>query len=429
MKTYFYQQLSDKKRTELCKRSGIDFEKILPMIRDVRENIKKRGDAAVSEYTLKFDQVDLKTFAISNEEFERAEKLVSEDFKQAIKTAAQNIRTFHETQVLDVKKVETTPGVICWRESRAIESVGLYIPGGTAPLFSTILMTSIPAQIAGCKNIILSTPPQKDGSICPEMLWTAQYVGCTQVFKIGGAQAIFSMSEGTEQVPKVDKIFGPGNQYVTAAKMVASETVAIDMPAGPSEVLVIATNETNANFVAADLLSQAEHGPDSEAILVTNSEKKAKEILLAVDQQLAQLPRKDVAKQSLERSYVVITETLEEAFAFSNEYAPEHLILGFENYEPWLSKIINAGSVFCGPSTCESFGDYASGTNHVLPTSGFARNFSGVSVDSFLKKITFQNVSKMGCKNLGNTVELLAEKEELFAHKNAVTLRLNSLQK
>ena len=426
---YYYSQLTEKKCLKLCERSGIDFEKILPMIREVRNNIRNRGDDAVREYTKKFDQVVLDNFLVEEDEFKKAEKLVSAEFKKAIKIAAQNIRTFHETQFFKSEKVETTSGVTCWREKRAIESVGLYIPGGTAPLFSTILMTAIPAQIAGCKNIILSTPPQKDGSICPEMLWTAEYVGCKQVVKIGGSQAIFAMSEGTDQVLKVDKIFGPGNQYVTAAKMLASETVAIDMPAGPSEVLVIATSESNAEFVAADLLSQAEHGVDSESILVTDSENKVKEILQAVEKQLENLPRKEVARKSLSRSYMVITKDLEESFLFSNQYAPEHLILGFENYELWLSKIKNAGSVFCGPYTCESFGDYASGTNHVLPTSGFARNFSGVSVDSFLKKITFQNVSATGCVNLGSTVELLAEKEELLAHKNAVKIRLNSLKK
>lgn len=428
MKTYFYKQLSPKNRSELCQRSGVDFEKIMPVIRKVRENIRKKGDVAVQEYTLKFDKVSLKNFAVSEEAFIKAEKVVSEKFKKAIKIAAQNIRTFHETQVLETKKIETSPNITCWRESRAIESIGLYIPGGTAPLFSTILMTVIPAQIAGCKNIILSTPPQKKGFICPEILWTAQYLGVMNVFKIGGAQAIFAMSEGTDQVPQVDKIFGPGNSYVTGAKIVASETVAIDMPAGPSEVLVIATEETNADFAAADLLSQAEHGVDSEAILVTNSEAKAKAILICLKQQLENLPRKEVAQKSLEKSYFVITETLEEAFNFSNEYAPEHLILGFENYEPWLSKITNAGSVFCGPYTCESFGDYASGTNHVLPTSGFARSFSGVSVDSFIKKITFQEVKESGCKNLGSVVEFLAEKESLFAHKNAVSIRLKKLK-
>jgi len=429
MKTYFYKQLSARQKRGLCNRSGIDFGKILPMVREIRNNIRQTGDVAVSDCTRKFDQVELENFLVTPKEFQIAEEQISEDFKKAIEIATRNIQKFHKLQLSTLQKIQTTKGVTCWRESRAIGSVGIYIPGGTAPLFSTILMTVIPAQIAGCENIILCTPPQKDGTVCPEILWTAKYLGCTQVFKIGGAQAIFAMSEGTEQVPKVDKIFGPGNQYVTAAKMLASETVAIDMPAGPSEVLVIATEETNAEFAAADLLSQAEHGPDSEAILVTTSESKAQEILLSVDKQLAQLPRKDVAKKSLKRSYAIVTETLQEAFDFSNQYAPEHLILGFENYEPWIPKIKNAGSVFCGPYTCESFGDYASGTNHVLPTSGFARNFSGVSVDSFLKKITFQEVSSQGCKTLGPTVELLAKKEELEAHKNAVSIRLNSFSK
>ncbi|MCK5460974.1 histidinol dehydrogenase [Candidatus Gracilibacteria bacterium] len=426
MKTYFYSELSAASLSNLCLRKSINFEKILLLTREMQKSIQNRGDDALKEYTKRFDKVEIDSFLVSAAEFEVAQMRVSDDFKQSIAIAAQNIRTFHESQISSEKKIETSSGVICWRENRAIQTVGLYVPGGTAPLFSTLLMSAIPAQAAGCSNIIICTPPQKDGTVTPEILWTANFLGLKSVYKIGGAQAIFALAEGTEEIPKVDKIFGPGNQYVTAAKMVASEKTVIDMPAGPSEVLVIATEETNVSFAAADLLSQAEHGVDSEVVLVTNSQKIAENILVEVSKQIQKLPRKNIVQEVLANSFVLITKTLEEAFDFSNLYAPEHLILGFSDYAKWVRKIQNAGSVFCGPLSCESFGDYASGTNHILPTSGFARSFSGVSTESFLKKITFQEITKKGCKNLGPIVEKLAEKEMLQAHKNAVSLRLNS---
>lgn len=429
MKTYNYVDLTNTEMSQLCERQGVDLKAIMPMLEDVQNQIKLKGDEAVASYTKKFDGVVLESFLVTDAEFKTAETIVSVEFKTALAIAAQNIQKFHATQVGNESKIETTEGVFCWREARAIEKVGLYIPGGTAPLFSTLLMTAIPAKIAGCTEIILCTPPQKDGSVNPEILYAAQTLGVKSLYKVGGAQAIFALAQGTESIPKVDKIFGPGNQFVTAAKVMVSGKTAIDMPAGPSEVLVIANKNSEPEFVASDLLSQAEHGSNSEVVLVTDCAVKAEEILKSVQKQLAQLPRKDVAEGALENSFVVVTQTMEQAFEFSNLYAPEHLILAFDDFESYVPSIINAGSVFCGSLTCESFGDYASGTNHVLPTSGFARNFSGVSVDSFIKKITFQNVTPKGCLNLGPTVEILAEKEALQAHKNAVTLRLKSLQK
>jgi histidinol dehydrogenase len=428
MKTYQYVDLSTIEIQKICERKGVDFKSIVTLLTVVQNNIKRNGDKALQAYTQEFDGVSLASFLVTKKEFIRAAAQVSEAFKQALAIAAQNIQKFHAEQVFQGKQIETTDGVFCWREARAIETVGLYIPGGTAPLFSTLLMTAIPAQIAGCSTIVICTPPQKDGSVNPEILYTAQMLGLDLVYKVGGAQAIFALAEGTESLPKVDKIFGPGNQYVTAAKVMVSTKLAIDMPAGPSEVLVIADTTSKAEFVASDLLSQAEHGVDSEVVLVTNSKDKADEILTALAVQLKNLPRKEIVQAALKNSFVVLTETLDQAFEFSNIYAPEHLILAFDDFEKFLPKIKNAGSVFCGSLTCESFGDYASGTNHVLPTSGFARNFSGVSVDSFVKKITFQHVTPAGCINLGKTVEILAEKEQLHAHKNAVSLRLKSLK-
>lgn len=428
MKTYQYTDLSRTEVQKLCERQSIDLKSIMPLLEEVQRNVRLNGDQALQAYTRKFDGVSLASFFVTKEEWNQAKTNVSQAFKKAVAMAAQNIQKFHTEQVSQGRKVETTEGVFCWREARAIEKVGLYIPGGTAPLFSTLLMTAIPAQIAGCSEIVMCTPPQKDGSVNAEILYTAQMLGVNSVYKLGGSQAIFALAEGTESIPKVDKIFGPGNQYVTAAKVMVSSKLAIDMPAGPSEVLVIANEDSNAAFIASDLLAQAEHGPDSEVVLVTNSAEKADEILQAVNAQLEVLPRKERTKRALKSSFVVITKNLDQAFEFSNAYAPEHLILAFDNFEKWLPKITNAGSVFCGSLTCESFGDYASGTNHVLPTSGFARSFSGVSVDSFVKKITFQAVTPQGCLNLGKTVEVLAENEELQAHKNAITIRLNSLQ-
>ena len=427
MKIYQYSDFSSVDIQALCQRKGVDLEALFPRLKPIQQAIKTVGDAAVKKYTMQFDGVLLDQFLVSAAEFEAANRSVSAEFKAAIEVARKNIRTFHEAQICPEKKVETTPGVICWRERRAIESVGLYIPGGTAPLFSTLLMTAIPAQIAGCQEIVVCTPPRSDGSVSPEILYTAQLLGLKSLYKVGGAQAIFALAAGTESIPKVDKIFGPGNQYVTAAKTMVSRSVAIDMPAGPSEVLVMADQDSNPELVASDLLAQAEHGADSEVVLVVNSDSKVDEILQALEEQLAILPRKNIAQKALEHSFVVITQNLKQAFEFSNAYAPEHLILTFQHFEPWLQSIRSAGSVFCGPLSAESFGDYASGTNHVLPTSGFARSYSGVSVESFLKQITFQAVTPLGCQKLGKTVEILAEKEALQAHKNAVTLRLKSL--
>ncbi len=428
MKKYIYNQLSVEDIKKLCQRGGVDMSKIMPIVKNIRADVLKRGDGALRELTKKFDSVDLDEFAVSEEMLKESEKQVDEEFKKAISVAIKNITKFHKTQKFDKsEKIETSKGVKCWRESRPIEKVGLYIPGGTAPLFSTILMTVIPASIAGCEEIIICTPPNP----APEILYTAKVLNipAKNIFQVGGAQAIFAMEMGTNQIPKVDKIFGPGNGFVMCAKILASETVAIDMPAGPSEVLVIADEKAKANFVAADILSQAEHGADSQSVLVTDSEAKCDEILAEVLIQLDRLPRKEMTAKSLEHSYAVIVDNLDQAIDFSNKYAPEHLILNTKNPETLLSKISSAGSVFVGENACESFGDYASGTNHVLPTSGFARNFSGVSVDSFVKKITFQEISAQGVRELGRVVEVLADREELQAHKNAVSVRIKSINK
>jgi histidinol dehydrogenase len=357
-----------------------------------------------------------------------ASQEVSIELKAAIQLAKQNIEKFHSSQIEESKVIETTRGVNCWRESRGIEKIGIYIPGGTAPLFSTVLMLGIPAKLAGCKEIILCTPPNKRGEIDPVILYAANLVGITSVYSVGGIQAIAAMTYGTESIPKVDKIFGPGNQYVTAAKQLAQNIgVAIDMPAGPSEVLIIADKTCNPSFVAADLLSQAEHGADSQVILLSDSEQVVDETLLELVQQLNLLPRKSITKKALKNSKVIVLKNIKECIEFSNEYAPEHLILAIDKAKKEIPNIINAGSVFIGNYSCESAGDYASGTNHTLPTNGYARNYSGVSLDSFVKKITFQKLTKEGIKNIGPAIELMAEAEQLLAHKNAVTLRLKSL--
>ena len=351
------------------------------------------------------------------------------ELKQAIEQAKNNIEVFHTSQKEEPKIIETTKGVQCWRKSVGIEKVGLYIPGGTAPLFSTILMLAVPAKVAGCKEIVLCTPPNKEGKVNPVILYTANLVGVTKIFKVGGAQAIGAMTFGTETIPQVYKIFGPGNQFVTKAKELVQEYgVAIDMPAGPSEVLVIADETSNPSFVAADLLSQAEHGTDSQVILVSNNKGIIGEIENELEKQVNELPRKDIAQKALKNSRTVYFDSIEEGIDFSNEYAPEHLIIASEKADDFIEKITNAGSVFLGNYSCESAGDYASGTNHTLPTYGYAKNYSGVSLDSFVKKITFQKLSKEGIQNIGNTIELMAEAEGLQAHKNAVTLRLKSLQ-
>ena len=410
---------------KLARRPEIRPDKLRKMVNDVFRDIAKQGDRAVLKYSRKFDYPEQTSLSVEQSMIDKAADNLSQQLKQSIDLARQNIEKFHLSQREVPVVVETVPGVTCWRESRAIEKVGIYIPGGSAPLFSTVLMLAIPAKIAGCSEIVLCTPPDKFGNIHPAILYTAQLTGVTKIFAIGGMQAIGAMTFGTESVPKTDKIFGPGNQYVMAAKRYAQlQGVAIDMPAGPSEVLVIADESCNPSFVAADLLSQAEHGPDSQVMLVTDSKKTIKEILKEIDLQIALLPRQDIAAQALKNSRAILLNNLDECLAFSNLYAPEHLILAIENSAEWTKKVINAGSVFLGRYSCESLGDYASGTNHTLPTSGFAKAYSGVSLDSFVKKITFQQVTERGICEIGPAVETMAEAEQLLAHKNAVTLRL-----
>jgi histidinol dehydrogenase len=397
-------------------------QKVIPILEDV----KQRGDEALKFYAQKFDNVKLTEMLVSSTEIEEALTLISEELKQAIEVAYSNIFKFHQQQQqTKVEVIETTQGVHCWRKSIGIEKVGLYIPGGTAPLFSTVLMLAIPAKIADCKEIILCTPPNAAGKIHPAILYTANLCGIQKIFKVGGAQAIAAMAFGTQTIPQVYKIFGPGNQFVTAAKqLVNKDGTAIDMPAGPSEVLVIGDDESRPDFIAADLLSQAEHGADSQVIFVTTEEAYLNLVHFAIDQQLRDLPRKELAEKALENSKLILVKDIDEAIDLSNFYAPEHLILQIRNAEEIAEKIMNAGSVFIGHYTPESAGDYASGTNHTLPTNGFACAYSGVSLDSFVKKITFQKITKEGLQNLGNTIEIMAENEELIAHKNAVSIRL-----
>ncbi|WP_185148911.1 histidinol dehydrogenase [Empedobacter brevis] len=427
MKTFIKPQLSD--WSILTSRPTKEAQDLQKIILDVFEKIQVDKDEALIDFTEQFDQVRLTTLEISVEEIEEAKNLIAQDLKQAIQLAASNIEKFHISQREEIKIIETTKGVNCWRENRGIENVGIYIPGGTAPLFSTTLMLGIPAKLAECKNIILCTPPNKEGKIHPAILYTANLIGIEKIYKVGGIQAIGALTFGTETIQKVDKIFGPGNQYVTAAKQVAQNFgVAIDMPAGPSEVLVIADETSIPKYVAADLLSQAEHGIDSQVILLTNTEKILNETIFELNAQLALLPRKDFAAKALQQSRGIVLNSIEECVSFSNIYAPEHLIFACENAENYISKISNAGSVFLGNYSCESAGDYASGTNHTLPTNGYAKNYSGVSLDSFVKKMTFQKLTAEGIQNIGPAIELMAEAEELFAHKNAVTLRLNDLK-
>ena len=394
----------------------------------VLDDIRQRGDAAVKEYERKFDKVNLSTLQVTDEEIREAETLVSAELKAALQMAHQNIKTFHEAQRFVGKKVVTQPGVTCWQKAVAIERVGLYIPGGTAPLFSTVLMLATPAKIAGCKEIVLCSPPNREGKLHPAILVAAKIAGVDTIYKIGGVQAIGAMAYGTESVPKVYKIFGPGNQYVMAAKqMVSLHDVAIDMPAGPSEVAIIADGTANPAFVAADFLSQAEHGLDSQAVLVTTSQSILKAVDKEVKRQLDLLPRKEIAAVSLTYSKMIHVDTMDEAIGLINDYAPEHLIIATKDYMEVAEKVVNAGSVFLGNYSCESAGDYASGTNHTLPTSGYAKAYSGVSLDSFIRKITFQELTAEGIRNIGPTVELMAANEQLDAHKNAMTLRLQSL--
>jgi len=415
-----------KKWSSLLQRPSIEKCILDESVRTIVQDVERNGDNALIRYTQLLDGCQLKELAVPEAEIENA--AVSKELSEAIEVAYANIKKFHESQLIEEPKIETTDGVVCWRKSVPIERVGLYIPGGSAPLFSSILMLGIPAQIAGCNEIILCTPPDKKGKINPAILYTAKRVGINTVFKVGGAQAIAAMAVGTSTIPKVSKIFGPGNQYVTKAKEIALEKgVSIDMPAGPSELLVIADKSANPEFVAADLLSQAEHGADSQVVLLSDFEPLLKEVNLALERQLAVLPRKKTAVKALKNSFSVKFDSLEECLDFSNNYAPEHLIINTERPEKWTAKVRNAGSVFIGQYSCESAGDYASGTNHTLPTNGYARNYSGVSVDSFVKKITFQELTETGIQAIGPAIELMAEAEQLQAHKNAVSIRLKSL--
>ena len=412
---------------DILKRPAIDTTSLEATVQSVLSDIKANGQSAVKKYTLQFDKVDLENILVSNDEFAIAEKSITTELKQAIQLAKKNIETFHSAQRENVQIIETMPGVKCWRKSIAIQKVGLYIPGGTAPLFSTILMLGVPAKLAGCEEIILCTPPDSNGNVNPAILYTAQLIGITKVFKVGGVQAIGAMAYGTEIIPQVYKIFGPGNQYVTCAKqLVNKQGVAIDMPAGPSEVAVLVDDTCVPEFVAADLLSQAEHGSDSQVILVSTNEDAIQNIQTELIKQLALLPRKELASKALENSKAIIVKTTKEAIDLLNEYAPEHLIIACANDEQLAEQVVNAGSVFLGNYSCESAGDYASGTNHTLPTNGYAKAYSGVSLDSFVKKITYQKLSKEGINNIGPAIELMAEAEGLQAHKNAVTLRLKS---
>ena len=413
---------------ELLKRPALNTENLFDTVRAIINKVRAEGDKAVLEYEAAFDKVTLSSLAVTTEEIKKADELVSDELKAAISLAKRNIETFHSSQRFVGKKVETMNGVTCWQKAVGIEKVGLYIPGGTAPLFSTVLMLAVPAKIAGCKEIVLCTPPDKNGNIHPAILFAAQLAGVSKIFKAGGVQAIAAMAYGTESVPKVYKIFGPGNQYVTAAKQLVSlRDVAIDMPAGPSEVEVLADETANPVFVAADLLSQAEHGVDSQAMLITTSEKLMKEVEYEVQRQLALLPRWEIAEKSLASSKLILVRDMDEAIALTNEYAPEHLIIETRDHMEQAERIVNAGSVFLGSLTPESAGDYASGTNHTLPTNGYAKAYSGVSLDSFIRKITFQEINGEGIQNIGPAIEVMAANEQLGAHKNAVTVRLKTV--
>ena len=414
--------------TSLLERPHRDASELRETVQTVLDQIRQYGDSAVKAFEEKFDKVRLDSLAVSEAEMAEAEGLVADDLKEALKLAHANIEKFHAAQKFEGEKVETAPGVVCWQKSVAIEKVGLYIPGGTAPLFSTVLMLATPAKIAGCKEIVLCTPPNREGKVNPAILMAAKIAGVNRIFKAGGVQAIGAMAYGTESVPKVSKIFGPGNQFVMAAKQqVSLHEVAIDMPAGPSEVAVVADDTANPVFVAADLLSQAEHGVDSQVILITNSEALAERVNEEVDRQLALLPRKEIAEKSLEYSKLIIVKDMDEVLEMTNEYAPEHLILAIKDYTSFADRVVNAGSVFLGNYSCESAGDYASGTNHTLPTSGYAKAYSGVNLDSFCRKITFQELTAEGIRSIGPAVERMAAAEQLDAHKNAMTVRLQLL--
>lgn len=410
---------------ELLKRPSQDFATVKDVVQAILADVKQRGDAALIDYTKRFDKIELNHLFVDAEEWKTAAG-IDDDLKEAIQLAIKNVRTFHAAQQQPVEKIETMPGVVCWRRSVAIDKVGLYIPGGTAPLFSTLIMLGVPAVIAGCSEIILCTPPQKNGLVHPAVLYAAQQIGITKVYKVGGAQAIAAMAYGTESVNKVYKIFGPGNQYITCAKMlVNAEGIAIDMPAGPSEVAVLADETSEPAFIAADLLSQAEHGKDSQVVLVTNNAAVIEKTMQALAEQLNALPRQAIADEALQNSKAILVNHLDEGIELMNAYAPEHLIISCKDAETIAEKITNAGSVFLGNYSPESVGDYASGTNHTLPTNGFAKAYSGVSLDSFYKKITFQQLTKQGLQNIGRAVTTLAVAEGLQAHANAVNVRLN----
>jgi len=415
---------------EILKRPTQTVSDIEAVVNSIFKEVKADGDTVIKKYTAQFDKVALDSLSVTETEIETANGNVSDALKQAINLAKSNIEKFHAAQRTTKVAIETMPGVDCWQEKRPIQKVGLYIPGGTAPLFSTILMLAIPAKLAGCKEIVLCTPPDTNGEINPAILYTAQLCGVTQIFKVGGIQAIAGMTFGTESIPKVYKIFGPGNQYVTVAKQLATKYgVAIDMPAGPSELLVVSDDSANAAFVASDLLSQAEHGVDSQVILVSTSEKLIGAVEDEIENQLKELPRAEIARKSISNSKLILVKNDEEALALINEYGPEHFIVCVENEKYYLENTMNAGSVFIGNYTPESAGDYASGTNHTLPTNGYAKQYSGVNLDSFMKSMTFQKISQKGIQGIGSAIELMAEAEGLQAHKNAVTLRLKSLKK
>ncbi len=426
MKKYFLNRLQPASIKKLCQRQAIRFDEVFPIVEPILQAVQERGDVAVKEYTERFDRVRLSTLKVSDREIAQASERVPRQVKAAFTQAAKNIEKFHRLQISKRRSVETMPGVTCFSEGRAIDKVGLYIPGGTAPLPSTVLMLSLPAKLAGCTEIVLATPPDKTGKIADTILFAAQLCGITSVYKMGGAQAIAALAFGTQSVPKVYKIFGPGNQYVTAAKMLVSidpQGAAIDMPAGPTEGLVVADQKARADFVASDLLSQAEHGADSQVVLVTTSERQADAILEEVQRQLQTLTRKEIAEKALNNSFVVVTNSLNEAIEFSNQYAPEHLILNVNNFEKYVPLIRNAGSVFLGQYSSESAGDYGSGTNHSLPTYGYARSYSGVNVAAFQKQITFQKITKAGAQKIGPMIAMMAEQETLTGHARAMQLR------
>jgi histidinol dehydrogenase len=410
---------------ELLKRPVLNSREVDSLVIPILQNVRKQGDKALLEYTKKFDKAELQSLVVSEDEFSDAERLVDNELKVAISMAIKNIETFHRKQQINPEHVVTTAGIECWQKAVAIQKVGLYIPGGTAPLFSTVLMLAIPARIAGCSEIVLCSPPDSKGKLHPAILYAAMITGVTRVFKVGGAQAIAAMAYGTSTIPKVYKIFGPGNQYVTAAKQIVSRgDTAIDMPAGPSELAVIADDSAIPAFVASDLLSQAEHGIDSQVLLFTTSKKVAEEVLQETENQLQVLPRIDIAKGSLMHSKILVLRSMEEVIEMANDYAPEHLIITSDRADETAERIINAGSVFIGHYTPESAGDYASGTNHTLPTNGYAKAYSGVNLDDFVKKITFQRITREGLKNIGNAIMKMAEAEAMTAHKNAVSIRL-----